>query len=125
MASAGDADKLPRHRALTLPTDVNPDFPQNRLRQVGPTLTVGPTTFTVADRACHSRRRAGDVIEMTWPTMSVRQRPMSTNTSHCRCVAGQLARTLRSTGRDIDNTASGWPTAKGWVPHSANNVVVE
>jgi len=63
LAFSSDATTFRGTAALTLPTTPIHDFPPTRRLQVGPTRTVGPTTFKLPSAAI-AAAQAGDVIEI-------------------------------------------------------------
>jgi len=121
LAFSSDATSFRGTATLTLPTTPTHDFPPNRRLQVGPTRTVGPTTFKVPSAAI-AAAQTGDVIEIDTAEYVDDNAQWSTNNLTLRGVGGTRPH-LRST--QLINNGSGLANGKGiWVPQ-AQNVVVE
>jgi hypothetical protein len=121
LAFSSDATTFRGAATLALPTTPTHDFPPNRLLRVGPTRTVGPTTFKVPSAAI-TAAQAGDVIEIDAADYVDDNAQWSTNNLTLRGAGGARPH-LRST--QLINNGSGLVNGKGiWVPQ-AQNVVVE
>ena len=120
LAFSSDATTFRGTATLTLPATATHDFPPNRLLRVGPTRTVGPTTFKVPSAAI-AAAQTGDVIEIDAADYVDDNAQWSTNNLTLRGVGGARPH-LRST-QLIDN-GSGLANGKGiWVPQAQNAVV--